>query len=47
MFFSIEDEIGVGAYYWYGYWYEVIGRIGDIADYPERAENRIRPLIAG
>jgi len=40
--FSIEDEIGVGAYYWY----EIIGWIGDIADYAERAGNRIRLLIA-
>jgi len=42
MLFSIEDEIGVGAYYWY----EIIGWIGDIADYAERAGNRIRLLIA-
>jgi predicted phosphate transport protein (TIGR00153 family) len=40
--FSIEDEIGVGAYYWY----EIINWIGDIADYAERAGNRIRLLIA-
>ena len=40
--FSIEDEIGVGAYYWY----EIIRWIGDIADYAERAGNRIRLLIA-
>lgn len=40
--FSIEDEIGVGAYYWY----EIIKWIGDIADYAERAGNRIRLLIA-
>jgi predicted phosphate transport protein (TIGR00153 family) len=40
--FSIEDEIGVGAYYWY----EIIQWIGDIADYAERAGNRIRLLIA-
>jgi hypothetical protein len=40
--FSIEDEIGVGAYYWY----EIIQWIGDIADYSERAGNRIRLLIA-
>ena len=42
MLFSIEDEIGVGAYYWY----EIIRWIGDIADYAERAGNRIRLLIA-
>lgn len=42
MLFSIEDEIGVGAYYWY----EIIQWIGDIADYAERAGNRIRLLIA-
>lgn len=40
--FSIENEIGVGAYYWY----EIIGWIGDIADFAERAGNRIRLLIA-
>lgn len=40
--FSIEEEIGVGAYYWY----EIIRWIGDIADYAERAGNRIRLLIA-
>jgi predicted phosphate transport protein (TIGR00153 family) len=40
--FAIEDEIGVGAYYWY----EIIGWIGDIADNAERAGNRIRLLIA-
>jgi predicted phosphate transport protein (TIGR00153 family) len=40
--FAIEDEIGVGAYYWC----EIIRWIGDIADYAERAGNRIRLLIA-
>lgn len=40
--FKIEDEIGIGAYYWY----EMIGWIGDIADNAERAGNRIRLLIA-
>ncbi len=40
--FSIEDEIGVGAYYWY----EIIRWIGDIADYAERSGNRIRLMIA-
>jgi len=40
--FAIEDEIGVGAHYWY----EIINWIGDIADYAERAGNRIRLLIA-
>ena len=40
--FKIEDDIGVGAYYWY----EIIGWIGDIADNAERAGNRIRLLIA-
>ena len=40
--FAIEDEIGVGAYYWY----EIIGWIGEIADHAERAGNRIRLLIA-
>jgi hypothetical protein len=42
MLFSIEDEIGVGAYYWY----EIIRWIGDVADFAERAGNRIRLLIA-
>ena len=40
--FSIEEELGVGAYYWY----EIIRWIGDIADYAERAGNRVRLLIA-
>ncbi len=40
--FQIEEEIGVGAFYWY----EIINWIGDIADYAERAGNRIRLLIA-
>jgi predicted phosphate transport protein (TIGR00153 family) len=40
--FSIEEEIGVGAYYWY----EMINWIGRIADHAERAGNRIRLLIA-
>ncbi|MCP4904864.1 MAG: TIGR00153 family protein [bacterium] len=40
--FSIEDEIGVGSYYWY----QIINWIGDIADYAERTGNRIRLLIA-
>jgi predicted phosphate transport protein (TIGR00153 family) len=40
--FAIEDEIGVGAYYWY----EMIRWLGDIADHAERAGNRIRLLIA-
>jgi predicted phosphate transport protein (TIGR00153 family) len=42
LLFSIEDEIGVGAYYWY----EIIQWIGDIADCAERVGNRIRLLIA-
>jgi predicted phosphate transport protein (TIGR00153 family) len=40
--FAIEDELGVGAFYWY----EIIRWIGNIADYAERAGNRIRLLIA-
>ena len=40
--FAIEDDIGVGAYYWC----EIIRWIGDVADYAERAGNRIRLLIA-
>ena len=40
--FSIEDELGVGAYYWY----DLIRWVGDIADFAERAGNRIRLLIA-
>lgn len=40
--FSIEDDIGVGAYYWY----ELIQWIGDIADHAEKVGNRIRLLIA-
>jgi predicted phosphate transport protein (TIGR00153 family) len=40
--FAIEEELGVGAFYWY----EIIRWIGDIADHAERAGNRIRLLIA-
>jgi len=40
--FAIEEDIGVGAYYWC----EIIRWIGDVADYAERAGNRIRLLIA-
>ena len=40
--FGIEDELGVGAYYWY----ELINWIGDLADYAERVGNRLLLLIA-
>lgn len=40
--FAIEDELGVGTVFWY----QLIGWIGDIADYAERVGNRIRLLIA-
>jgi predicted phosphate transport protein (TIGR00153 family) len=40
--FAIEQEIGIGSYYWY----DLIRWLGDMADYAERAGNRIRLLIA-
>ena len=40
--FEIENELGVGTVFWY----QLIGWIGDMADYAERVGNRIRLLIA-
>ena len=40
--FSIEDELGVGTYFWY----QLINWIGDLADYAEKVGNRLRLLIA-
>ncbi len=40
--FELEDELGVGTYFWY----RVIGWIEDLADYAERVGNRTRLLIA-
>jgi predicted phosphate transport protein (TIGR00153 family) len=40
--FAIEDELGVGTYFWY----ELIKWIADLADYAEKVGNRIRLLIA-
>jgi len=40
--FEIENELGVGTYFWY----EMIGWIGDMADYAEKVGNRLRLLIA-
>jgi predicted phosphate transport protein (TIGR00153 family) len=40
--FAIEDEIGVGTVFWY----QLIGWVGNMADYAERVGNRIRLLIA-
>jgi predicted phosphate transport protein (TIGR00153 family) len=40
--FSMEDELGVGTYFWY----RMIGWIGDMADYAEKVGNRLRLLIA-
>ena len=40
--FGLEDELGVGAYFWY----RLIHWIGDMADYAEKVGNRLRLLIA-
>ncbi len=40
--FSIEDELGVGTFFWY----QLINWIGDLADYAEKVGNRLRLLIA-
>lgn len=40
--FEMESELGVGTVFWY----ELIGWIGDVADYAERVGNRLRLLIA-
>jgi len=40
--FGIEDELGVGTFFWY----ELLNWIGDMADYAERVGNRLRLLIA-
>ena len=40
--FAIEEGLGAGSFYWY----RVIEWIGDVADFAERAGNRIRLLIA-
>jgi hypothetical protein len=40
--FNMEDELGVGTYFWY----EMINWIGDMADYAERVGNRLLLLIA-
>jgi hypothetical protein len=40
--FGIEDELGVGTYFWY----DMINWIGDMADYAEKVGNRLRLLIA-
>jgi len=40
--FSIEDQLGVGTYFWY----RLIIWTADLADYAERAGNRLRLLIA-
>lgn len=40
--FTIEDELGVATYFWY----RLIVWIGNLADFAERAGNRLRLLIA-
>ncbi len=40
--FQLEGELGVGTFFWY----QLIGWIGDMADYAERVGNRLRLLIA-
>ena len=40
--FAIEQELGVGTYFWY----QLINWIADMADYAEKVGNRLRLLIA-
>ena len=40
--FSIENDLGIGTYFWY----QLINWIGDLADYAEKVGNRLRLLIA-
>ena len=40
--FAMEEELGVGAVFWY----QMINWIADLADYAERVGNRLRLLIA-
>ncbi len=40
--FAMEAELGVATVFWY----QMIGWIGDLADYAERVGNRLRLLIA-
>ncbi|MBW2421966.1 MAG: DUF47 family protein [Deltaproteobacteria bacterium] len=40
--FGIEDELGIGTYFWY----KMINSIADMADYAEKVGNRLRLLIA-
>jgi len=40
--FSIEDDLGIGAWFWY----QLISWIADMADYAEKVGNRLRLLIA-
>ncbi len=40
--FALEAELGVATVFWY----QMIGWIGDLADYAERVGNRLRLLIA-
>jgi predicted phosphate transport protein (TIGR00153 family) len=40
--FALEDELGVGAYFWY----QLINWVADMADHAERVGNRLRLLIA-
>lgn len=40
--FSLENQLGVGTFFWY----QILGWIADLADYAERVGNRTRLLIA-
>jgi predicted phosphate transport protein (TIGR00153 family) len=40
--FAIEDDLGIGAWFWY----QLISWIADMADYAEKVGNRLRLLIA-
>ena len=40
--FGMEEQLGVGTYFWY----QMINWVGNLADYAERVGNRLRLLIA-
>ncbi len=40
--FALEDELGVGTFFWW----QLINRVASMADYAERVGNRLRLLIA-
>jgi len=42
LLFGIEDQLGISAIFWY----KLIDKVGDLADYAERVGNRLRLLTA-